>query len=492
MNICLLPLDSRPCNYVFIRELAEAARVNISVPPKKIMDYFTEPSKTEDLKAWLEKNGAFADCIILSVDQFLYGGLLASRRQGKTQEQIEDDFLWLEHFKAKHPRIKILAFSVLMRTTIGTLREENKIWWEAVAEYSKKKYAELTFQRKEDIEAVKNLEKRIPFDVLNEFLCVRQRNHNVNCRCIFLTKTVFDKLIIVQEDCCAESLHIPEKQILMRMVCDEHLESKVFFHNGADEAGMELTSCAVAENKIKTTDVQLCFLFDNRNFTAKYEDIPFYENLKDHLRLLNIREVKNCEKILCILPPKTRQGDYCPVREDSGSYRRDDYEVMADIVCKHIRAKKKVFLLDLAYANGGDFSFMSILMQKCRWSTLYGYAAWNTAGNALGTVLTQIILSDGVNGRVNRRFTAERLLDDLFYQAIVREKVSKKLQCAGQDVWALKNIKEAAILLKQTVREEKEVLKSIFGKKIPDFKISFPWPRTFEVEILVNTESKKR
>ena len=238
--------------------------------------------------------------------------------------------------------------------------------------------------------------------------------------------------------------------------------------------------------------MQLCFLFDNRNFTAKYEDIPFYENLKDHLRLLNIREVKNCEKILCILPPKTRQGDYCPVKEDSGSYRRDDYEVMADIVCKHIRAKKKVYLLDLAYANGGDFSFMSILMQECRWSTLYGYAAWNTAGNALGTVLTQIILSDGVNGRLNRRFTAERLLDDLFYQAIVREKVSKKLQRAGQDVWALKNIKEAAILLKQTVREEKEVLKSIFGKKIPDFKITFPWPRTFEAEILVNTESKKR
>ena len=66
------------------------------------------------------------------------------------------------------------------------------------------------------------------------------------------------------------------------------------------------------------------------------------------------------------------------------------------------------------------------------------------------------------------------------------------MQRAGQDVWALKNIKEAAILLKQTVREEKEVLKSIFGKKIPDFKITFPWPRTFEAEILVNTESKKR
>ena len=132
------------------------------------------------------------------------------------------------------------------------------------------------------------------------------------------------------------------------------------------------------------------------------------------------------------------------------------------------------YLLDVSYANGGDLRFMKQLARMTEPDRLCGYAAWNTAGNSLGTILAQILACRGHNTEDNQRFTAERLLDDLLYQAAVRQTFSERLAGSGEDVWGLKDSKGAEKLLEQAVQMHRTDFEAVFAGKLPEFSIRLP------------------
>ena len=116
---------------------------------------------------------------------------------------------------------------------------------------------------------------------------------------------------------------------------------------------------------------------------------------------------------------------------------------------------------------------------------LAGYSAWNTASNALGTILAQI-MSDQLAQKVQTAFLWERLLDDLVYQGAVREQLNESLQAAGEDPFHLADPAHAqgelAHLMQQYLRSESML------PNVPDYAVSLPWTRTFECCIQVNAE----
>lgn len=495
MKICLLPLDSRPCTYRFPAQLAAIfGGCEVVQPPIEKMDFFQTPSCGAAIWQWLLEHSADADYLVLSVEQLLYGGLVASRTAAKPEEALALRLSQLSELKRQNPRLKIYAFNIIMRATVSTLSRESQRWWQQIAQYSRLSFLAETARtehRAEARRALEDLTNQLPPDVLAEFLTVRRRNHGVNRRCVALCADgVFDKLVLLQEDCAPQSLQLLEQQELLRLIEEQALGSRVWLHNGTDEAAMELVVLAAAGDTARP--VLVLWLGDDREFTAKYEDRPFIENLRSHLRLMNLREDPSAPDCLVILPPRQRQGDYCPRYEDPVPYTPQEYQCMAAALRELAGQGKRCYLLDVCYANGGDLSFFAALGAKPMELPLYGYAAWNTASNSLGTVLAQLTASRGRNSAENRRFTAERLLDDLFYQALVRQALARKLDTLHEDCWCLQDRDAAQRLLLETIAENAGYLAKLFGGGQPQFSASLPWPRIFEADLAVLTKTRDK
>lgn len=117
LRLLLLPLDSRPpCSDYVLRD-SRLAGVEILLPPKELMDYYTNPGDYRKMRQSLLSlaREQQPDGIILSMDQLMAGGLLASRDKLITDGERQEALRFLRQLHAENPHIPIYAFSILPR-----------------------------------------------------------------------------------------------------------------------------------------------------------------------------------------------------------------------------------------------------------------------------------------------------------------------------------------------------------------------------------------
>ena len=488
MKICVLPIDSRPCSYDFVKELASMSGLECILPPIDIMDSFRTPSCFSVISKWL--GTVVCDVLIISVDQLLYGSLLASRQGELALSTVLERLQMLETLKSNNPNLRIFASTVLMRTSISTLSIETKKWWEAVGHYSK--YAHLVQLDDSDIDSLfklNELKAKIPEAVLDEFLSVRKRNHEVNKKCIALAGSgVIEFLLILQEDCTEFGVHRVEQETLFELIGKYGIQHKAVLHNGTDEAVTELFARAAVDY---ATAAKIRWFGQNEGFIALFEDRPFRQNLMSHLRVVNIREDDEADIILFVYPPKADQGDFMDGAEvPSSGYSTEEMDSFAGEIADAVNQGKKCFLLDVAFANGGDLGFLRRLALRIDIGKLNGYSGWNTASNALGTVLSQIVLSGGNNNCQNKNFTFGRILDDVIYQGVVRKRLNDELMRLGLDPWHISDEKQADEILQKEFKAVWPIIDEIIQGQQLIFSASLRWPRTFEVDIRLEVPPK--
>lgn len=492
MKIALLPLDSRPCNLVFPVKLAGLGNADILTPPEDKLDYFVRPADYGGIKEWLLNIASTCDVLVLSLDMLLYGGLLASRTERAGLRECMDRLNIIRDLKAVNPGLKIYAFNVIMRTSISTLSEESKIWWERINLYSKLAYKVEKEKKEEDIKALNKLISEIPKDVLEAFLRVRRRNHNINLECVYMAhQKYFDELLLLQEDSAPFGIHKNEQEVLKQRIVDLRLENKVYMHNGTDEAGCMLSARAINDFMNIKTRIAFKYLTDKRSeFTAMYEDRLFHENLILHAEACGIEpneDLENSETVLFIHTPKQEQYDACLFEgELPKCFADSEIEAFADEIVQYVNSGRRVGLLDILYANGGDGRLLKALASRIDLSgDLSAYSGWNTASNALGTVISQLMLGSRGDLYKNSMFTAERILDDYVYQSVVRRKLENALKAGGEDVWNLKMGKNGADKILYEAIHEETVMEQLFVNEMPEFVCMLPWPRIFEADIRV-------
>ena len=156
---------------------------------------------------------------------------------------------------------------------------------------------------------------------------------------------------------------------------------------------------------------------------------------------------------------------------------------MSQRISDLVKNGKHVFLLDIEAANGGNPKLLTAVAKKIPILELYGYSAWDTASNSLGTLLAQLLACKNKNSEENKSYTSERILNDCVYQSIVRQKVSEKLKNAGVNVWNIEDTKTAEQLISDTFQENEELLHNIFGDNVPKFQTKLRWPRLFEIKV---------
>ena len=220
------------------------------------------------------------------------------------------------------------------------------------------------------------------------------------------------------------------------------------------------------------------------HFTAKYEDRPFEENLRDQLACVRLEEKPEAESVLVIAaPPDGRQEDLHAASD--GAIGEGLIREIAE-ECNRLMAEgRKVYLLDLLTTNGGSPRLLCAVHS----GGLAGYSAWNTASNALGTILAQMV-TDSLAGRPNIPFRNERFLDDMIYEGLIRRELDRELNAAGLDPYRLEDRPGGREEAERRIREMYGELEKdpAFGEVLGAIRaagpvsFSLPWGRTFEVQ----------
>lgn len=476
------------------------------LPPLELMDFYRRPSNFQAISSWLEQACREADALVCSLDQLAYGGLLASRTLAVGEREALGRIDCLRRVKRENPGLRILLGSVIMRTTVSTLCQEDQRWWEKVARYSRLAGAvgdEAILERRA-------LEDEIPPKVLRTFLAARARNRRVNREAVeLLFEGVADRVVFLQEDSAPEGMHRVEQRALVELAGARGVQGRVSLHCGADEFACALVGLLAASGEAAAEPavqgrapepalrLYVEWLGGDEGFTALYEDRPFAENLEAYLGTCQIERVGALEAAQAALAIWAPDGGQADLALDPGVSCRCPV-ARIDAVAERLEALMgsavPVGLLDVYHANGGESSLLGRLARQGLLPRLAAYAGWNTASNSLGTVLGQLLAASapGADAALLARFTAERLLDDWVYQGVVRPRLNEFLRRRGEDVWDLASGGLDALAAAD------DALKDIMGTA-PETRLAWQgpfearlfWPRTFEALVTISDQEEE-
>ena len=488
--LALIPLDNRPCNLRFPRQIAAIGGSDLLSPPEELLGYFTTPGQLQNLARWLDELPS-VEALIVSSDMLAYGGLVASRRPSTPVDKALETLAALKKFRAARPQTPIYVFSILMRLAV-TLESE-----EATANYFNiMRYARLADEAERFNSAhlrgeLEKVQALIPPHVLADYLAARARNHSINAKLIeWLSEGVFDYLLITQEDAAEYGLHRQEQAVLLEKAASLGVSDKMSLHPGADEAA--LTLLARHWDSGVRFRVQWSSFADSGNI-APFEDRPYNQALREHIEAMRgvWADIGASDFDLFVnAPVGGYQKDESETERAGRAARLNNFVQQIE---KAVADGKRVALCDVAFPNGADNLLLTELEQRRLLGKLAVFGAWNTAGNTTGTVLAQcsaILRGGPLKGHVqtaklNRNFLFERLLDDWCYQTNVRTRIEKTAREHGVSPL---NMGETGQPIEAQARREMRGSAQIlsgrqFRRRVTRCDVTLPWQRTFECDV---------
>lgn len=491
-RLALLPLDDRPCNRIFPRRLADIAGVQLSAPPLRLLGGFTCPGDSDALAAWLLQASRSADGLIVSLDMLAYGGLIASRTPAVPLWQALARLAALREIRRQHPGLPIFAFSIIMRLGI-TVDSEDAAHLHAQI----KRWAELTdavrrLRNSRHRAELQALEQNLPPRVRECYLQLRKRNHSVNLAAIDLAaQGVLDYLILAQEDAAPAGLHIPEQRRLRQAARASGAAARVSVHPGADEAGMVLLARHLCAGLGRGPRILPVYVTRSAaNLVAGYEDRPIGATVKAQIEAAGARvatDRRNPDMFLLV---------HTPAGQPREAWQAERYPYPEKRLRRFLRQVEShlelgpVALADCAYSNGADPALAQALQQRSILARLHAYAAWNTAGNAIGTCVAHglarlISPRTARTERTHRRFLFERLLDDYAYQTIIRQQAMARARRLALSPLNLgtKRLQLQRFVSRRLQALSRTIWRANFPGPCPTVRARLPWPRLFEVEI---------
>lgn len=471
MKIALIPIDNRPVCYNLAKDIAAIdADVELFLPDKKFLGGLYSKADTNEILTWLEELPE-VDAIIISLDTIAYGGLIPSRRSNETIDEIR---VKMESFKSKcYSKCsgKIYAFSSIMRISNNNVNEEEKEYWnlygEKIFEYSYRFHKEGT-----DI-------SEVPQEILNDYLATRQRNFQTNKMYLeWLKDGFFNALVFSKDDCAQYGFNVLESEILNKIITESSLNAQV--KTGADEIPLALLARAVCDFHNESPKISVKFLApENVHLISNYEDISIEQSVEAQISLCGCKYENDADADITLVV---------------NNFEDNQGEIVMGVKTKHFAGKLDLpktpyMIADVRFANGADNKFVEqLLKRKLDYKTFYGYSAWNTSANTLGSLICAAVMkffAKEVNEEAFKKLQLIRFLDDWAYQANVRQELkqkanSKKPKVSEPEAPIRPDVRE---LTKLMLPFEKKLQK--FLKTNPKVKYIFPWKRFFEVGVII-------
>lgn len=496
-RIMLLPLDERfTTRTLFLNMAAIVGSFQVITPPLDMICHLKEPANLTLLHQWVDDNIGTVDKFILSSEMYLYGGLIASRISNDTLDTVLLRLNRLAFYKIKYPKLEIYVTNVIMRIPAYSLDTEEPWYWAYWGLFLFKwsfyidRYHVLG--DKTDYDNAMALEKIIPAAILKEFLWRRERNHNVTVQLLEMQHKhpLFEKIWITLDDNAQYGLNKAEERQLRKQIENEKLWNQVNMYPGADEVQLTALSFMAVKSNQPNNPPKAAIIYRDSN-TQNY--IPNYEG-----QPLNVSVIAQIHAAGGIVVPNSQLSDadiIVLVNNWSTEHQQEapqpqspaDYSLFE----KYLDMKNKIFVYaDVRYSNGGDLFFTKwIYKQKVPKLGQFTYAGWNTAGNTLGTCISNAILVHLFkNGDVfanNAKFQIYRFLEDADYQAWIRNFLQQYLDNVSHEeanhldvdsfFYEMFVLKGLASALKQL----QQVYPSLSNYRVTN--LYFPWHRPFEI-----------
>jgi hypothetical protein len=497
-RIALAPLDDRPCNTRFPVEIARIAGCELLLPPRELLGWFTRPARCEDIGQWLQSLASPLDALIVSVDLLAYGGLVASRTTDTSLDAARARLSILREWRGGHPQVPVYAFNVIRRLAPTLDRDETIRYHDLLQRFAiLRDQAERTNDPQLAAE-LKRIVEELPSDVLNDYRASRECNHAINAEMVrWLADGAFDFLLLPQEDCAEFGLHRAEQAALENLMTSLQVADRVAIHPGADEAALTLLARHWHRTSTRPTKFHVVYSdADAARRIPPFEDRPLCESLTRHVAAAGGMEAteSDADVILCINAPAPFSRSQ--LTEDVRTRRAQLLRPFVEHVTHHVTRNTPVAIADVAFPNGADPVFVDQLRERVPLQRLLAFAAWNTAGNTIGTVLAQCAanaLARQAQPLLNTQFLFARFVDDWGYQAIVRPEIERLArEQFGASPLQLGDARKPS---EAVVRERLQALaQELFDQHFRSHKplhcdVALPWGRTFEVDVEVTMGS---
>ena len=469
IKVGLIPLDSRPCNTIWIDSLTKIANLELLMYPRE--------------KCGTLFKAHLMDYLIISTDGLCFGGLIQARKAQINLDKVVKQLDIIKELKNKYPKLKIFVFDTIMRIAITTLDKESQVYAPAINEYGRLRGQYHFFKKEEDKKKLEELEKYIPSNLLETYLKARRTKLLLNKYFLSLIKDkVIDRMILLQEDSFPFGIQAIDQEEICNKMEEYDIVDKVQFYNGTDEGAGVLLGRIIVDEYQMTPKVYLHMPNKMRKTLDKchlFEDRPFSENLYKMFNTIGLEETKNIDDASFVLTLYAEEENTdlildkyieVPVNKD------DDYKEFVNKLNDIIK-QKPVLFVDLFFPNGGSLE----LLEDINYKDLLGYSAWNTSSNSLGTALCNAVAYlVNPNSKTNKAFLKERIMDDCIYQYVARRMVSEDLVAKGYSVY---NLEEAS---SYALEETKKIMEKYnYLIEHTPYEIKFPWGRMFEIEIKV-------
>lgn len=511
-NLVLIPIDDRPAVGQFAQMIGEVADHRVTMPPPGMLGRFTEPGDTAAIESWLRSQDySKVDALIVSVDMLAFGGLVASRVDRTSYEDAAKRLGFFRWFKSKYPKVPVYAFSVIMRVaptaTARTRGTHDKLarWAELKDRAPKSGDPALAGE-------LIALSDDLGSAVTDGYLAARRRNLRINLAMIDqVREKAIDELIFLQDDAREFGLHREDQAAIRARLRETGLESRVPIYNGTDEGSASLVSRAVLDKFDRKLRVAVIYSSEkSREIIAPYEDHRLEFTVESQIRAaggIPVSEYDESDYRLFVNAPGTDD---------------EEFSIFLGKMIKELRETRQIALADVLFPpphrSGADERIIEALKKEKLFTRFAGYAAWNTAGNALGTAIPhanmRVFFRTRLNDRPDRAARAEaahlefllnRFAGDYLYHDIVRPEVNENLRRGDAtityelppEVYERVNREVDEKLRVRTVaffdqyfKGEKRLLaiyrgieRTITVNGLSRLKIHLPWSRTFEVVI---------
>lgn len=498
MKIVLLPLDERPCNYLYPQQLPLESSIEIVEPSKSLLSSKKEVCDINKLSNWLYKECLDADYAVISVDTLLFGGIIPSRIHHYKYEDLINKIEIIKKIKENNKKIKIYCNELIMRCPSYSLSDEECDYY---AECGRELFLLGNIIDKEEQNLIekdskdkKELLKKIKPEYLNDFLTRRETNLGVLLNNIkYVLEGYIDFFVIPQDDCSEFGFPSRDQRKVKSFLKENNLQKVVVMYPGADEIGLILVARAINDYKKYKPRIYISYASElGKNSIPMFEDRPVCETIKYHLYSANCylaSSISEADIILAINLGSEFAGKFDNKKELIYGKNRNLVSFV-DNINNFLELNKITGIADIAYCNESDPELIALLKEEKLLYKIHAYAGWNTSSNTIGTVISNLVSYYYSKDNSKKNFSLyNRYLDDYCFMHEVREKINieiNDMKNPNISIFYLGSYKDQ--LEKETKDYLLECLEPFnydFNKHV-DIDVDFVWNRTFEAEFKIN------
>ncbi len=421
MRIGLVPLDNRPACVRAPRMLARVAGAELVLPPPEAIAGHQSPGPPAALDEWLRDTAGSLDGLVVAIEQV--AGVSSSLGERPTSVTAIRRLEALRDVRRQHPEVQLVASTVARRPDAEPAGEHAS----ALAELD-----ELSDRRSrgEDVTAeISAAEAAIPESVRRQVAAARLAAHMVQLAALDLAAdATLDLLVIGTGAMNTTDADLPGSWVTTwqrQLLLGQRVEVL--------PADVQLGNSLVMRllNRERSQPVRVGF----------YSPVPGAEKrpvaegavtvartVLRELRVLGAESAaSDVDFVLALHPPPS--VDNAPAVSDADPERAA--ATLADELTRLHALDVPVALADIASGDGGSSTLVERLRSRVDLPRLAGYAAGQTAGDAVASALTQgcagAAASTDAARAAHELWLLHRLLDDWAYQGKVRERIRRRL-----------------------------------------------------------------